>query len=77
MMPSPSPEARVDWELIRVLLSALVKIKDKTKVWQSDGHVCEARVDNDACYQIARNALDIYFDNRKNSAAFEKGRESK
>jgi len=37
---------------------ALQKIAKKTKIWQSDGHVCEARVDNDACHKIAQAALN-------------------
>ena len=37
---------------------ALKKIMKKTKIWQSDGHICEARVINDACHQIAGSALE-------------------
>ena len=41
----------------QMLRLALDKIKHKTTVYQSAGHVCDAKVDNDAIHQIAKAAL--------------------
>ena len=41
----------------QMLRLALDKIKHKTTVYQSAGHICDAKVDNDAIHQIAKAAL--------------------